>query len=100
MADRDQVTRLGRLFGAVARDHHEVTGGENPEWARWYASRLEGEIDPLVGFSPGVDQIEEWLIRADEKHRAEAPEAKWPFYYAELILDSLEVETTPTDQNG
>ena len=89
MADPDMVTRLGRLLGVVARDHHEATGGENPRWASWYASRLKGEIDPLVGFSPDVDQIEAWLIQADERHRAEAAEARWPFYYAALILDEL-----------
>ena len=99
MADRDKVTQLGRLLGAVARDHHDATGGENPHWARWYAARLEGEIDPFLGFSPGADQIEEWLTKADERHRAEAPEARWPFFYAELILDSLATEALPSEES-
>ncbi len=88
MTDREKVTRLGRLLADVAREHHEATGGENSEWARWYAARLVGQIDSLVGFSPEMQQIREWLEEADERHRAEAPEARWPFYYAELILDS------------
>jgi hypothetical protein len=91
MADRDTVTQLGRLFGAVARDHHEATGGTNPDWARWYADHLLGQVDELVGYSPDVDEIESWLIEADRLYRAESPESRWPFFYAELILDRLAV---------
>lgn len=93
MADRDSVTQLGRLLAATARSHHEATGGVNEHWAEWYASRLVGEIDSHVGFSPSLDQVREWLTIADEKHRAEAPEARWPFYYAELILDTVDGST-------
>jgi hypothetical protein len=89
MADRDSVTQLGRLLGAVARAHHEETGGVNEHWAEWYASRLVGEIDSHVGFSPSLDKVREWLTGAHEKYRAEASEARWPFYYAELILDTI-----------
>jgi len=89
MADRDSVTQLGRLLAAAARAHHEETGGVNEHWAEWYASRLVGEIDSHVGFSPSLDQVTKWLTSADEKHRAEAPEARWPYYYAELILDAV-----------
>lgn len=89
MADPETVTRLGRLLGAVARDHHEATGGENPRWAGWYAERLQGQIDPLIGSSPEVGQIEDWLIEADRRYRSEAPEIRWPFFYATLIIDEL-----------
>ena len=94
MADRDRVTQLGRLLAAAARAHHEETGGVNEHWAEWSAGRLVGEIDSHVGFSPSRDQVREWLTSADEKHRAEAPDERWPFYYAELILDAAG-ESTP-----
>ncbi|MGH8871207.1 MAG: hypothetical protein ACRDWS_04455 [Acidimicrobiia bacterium] len=92
MADRDKVTQLGRLLGAVARDHHEATGGESPRWAEWYAARLRGDIDSFVGFEPTADQIAGWLRQADEMYRAEKPEKPWPYFYAELILDSMAVD--------
>jgi hypothetical protein len=95
MADRDQVTGLGRLLGAVATQHHEETGGDGDRWAEWYADRLVGEIDSFVGFDPTVEQIVGWLRRADEKYRAEEPETRWPFFYAELILDSMALEPWP-----
>lgn len=88
MADREKITGLGRLLARVAREHHEATGGAPDHWAEWYADRLQGEIDPWVGFEPTVAQIEGWLGDADERFREENPEVRWPFFYAELILVS------------
>jgi hypothetical protein len=90
MAESVRVTQLGRLLAATARAHHGETGGTNDQWASWYAARLAGDIDSHVGFSPSVDIIEGWLTVASERHHAEAPESHWPFYYAELILDTIE----------
>jgi hypothetical protein len=90
MADQDQVRQLGRLLGAAARDHHEEHGGDPaPTWADWYAGWLVGKIDDYVGFQPSVGQITDWLTEADERFRSEQPDTKWPYFYAELILDSL-----------
>lgn len=90
MADRDTVTQLGRLLGAAARDHHEAHGaGPAPRWASWYASWLEGKLESFVGFEPTVEQITGWLQEADTRYRSEEPDTKWPYFYAELILDSL-----------
>jgi hypothetical protein len=72
----------------VAREHHDATGGAPSDWAEWYADRLRGEIDSWVGFEPPVAQIESWLQDADVRYRQENPEVLWPFFYAELILDS------------
>jgi hypothetical protein len=92
MADPDRVTQLGRLLGAVARDHHEAHGaGPAPHWAEWYAARLQPEIGSFVGFEPSVEEITGWLLEADARYKAEAPETRWPFFYAELILDSVAV---------
>lgn len=92
MADRDKVTGLGRLLGSVAEEHHRVTGGAGEHWVEWYADHLRGVIDSFVGFEPTLAEIEEWLRLADERYRAETPETRWPFFYAELILDSLALE--------
>jgi hypothetical protein len=96
MANREKVTELGRLFGAVARSHHEETGGVNPNWAHWYAGRLSGQIDPLIGYSPEAEEIEAWLVEADRRYRAEAPDVPWPFFYAEMILDSTAPDSVPS----
>lgn len=88
MADREEVTRLGRLLGSVADQHHEATGGASDHWAEWYADRLHGSIDEFLGYGPSVERIIEWLREADRRYRSEDPGIPWPFYYAELILDS------------
>lgn len=88
--DPERLRELARLLAATARAHHQATGGPNPGWARWYAEHLEGKVEPVLGFSPGVAALEEWLTHADEAHRAEAPEERWPAYYAEWILGHIQ----------
>jgi len=93
MADQDQMTQLRHLLAQTAREHHESHGSDpSPRWAEWYATRLQREMAPFVGFEPTVEEITGWLQEADEKYRAEDdPDLHWPAYYAELILDSLAV---------
>jgi hypothetical protein len=90
MADREKITQLGRLLGAAARHHHEEHGaGPAPNWADWYADWLVGKIGSHVGFEPTVEQVTGWLEEADRRFRSEEPDTKWPYFYAQLILDSL-----------
>jgi hypothetical protein len=93
MADQEQVTQLRHLLAQTAREHHEAHGTDpSPQWAAWYATRLQPEMGSFVGFEPTVEEISAWLRDADEKYRAEDdPEEHWPAYYAELILDSVAV---------
>ena len=87
MPDQDRSHELSRLLAATARAHHEATGGINDDWAAWYADHLVGDIDPFVGFSPSAQQVREWLVTADERHRAQAPDDRWPPFYARYILE-------------
>ncbi|MFO7548002.1 MAG: hypothetical protein R6X29_03865 [Acidimicrobiia bacterium] len=43
----------------------------------------------IVGGDPTVEQVAEWLRRADESHRAQAPDDPWPAFYARWILDTV-----------
>lgn len=87
MNDDDRLRGLARLLAGTARAHHEATGGVNAEWALWYAERLQGDIDEFVGSSPSVETIRDWLVAADQQHRAEAPDDHWPTYYARLFTE-------------
>lgn len=82
----DAARGLSRLLGGTARAHHEATGGVNPGWADWYAEHLHSDIAEFVGYQPTIETIAGWLARADEIHRAERADEKWPPVYAELIL--------------
>jgi hypothetical protein len=87
MVDADGRRGLTRLLAGTARAHHEATGGINSDWARWYAQHLSEEIDEFVGFSPAVETIQEWLVEADERHRAADPDGHWPSFYARYIIE-------------
>lgn len=80
---------LARLLAATARAHHEATGGINDDWAAWYAEQLDGDIDRFVGYSPPVQEVAAWLTEADERHRTEASDDRWPPFYAQLILEEF-----------
>lgn len=88
MADQVSIRRLGRLLGAAGRAHHAEFGGPNPGWPEWYAAHVHSQIAEHVGFEPSPEELADWLREADERHRSEAPDAGWPQFYAELILDS------------
>jgi hypothetical protein len=89
MSDRDRHHGLMRLLAATARAHHEATGGINSNWAQWYAEYLSGDIDEFVNGSPSVETIRDWLVQADESHRADDPDGRWPPFYATIIIEKL-----------
>jgi hypothetical protein len=91
MATPEEVRDLTRLLGAAGRAHHVEFGGPNPEWPEWYATFLiDNGLDSTIGFDPRFDDVVKWLKEADENHRAEAPEERWPGFYAERIFGWIE----------
>ncbi len=90
MVDQDRIRQFGRLLGSAGRAHHAEFGGPNPGWSEWYAAFIHPTVAEHVGFEPTVEQVAEWLRRADEAHRANAPDDSWPQFYARWILELLE----------
>ena len=85
--DVDRLQDLRRLMVAAAGAHHAVYGGPNENWARWYAEWMYARLLELLESEPSVDQVEEWLIRADARFTAEQPEGSWPRHYAAWFLE-------------
>ena len=81
-----RTAELARLLEETSRAHHLAHSGEHPEWANWYAERLEGAVDPLFDHSPTVGEIASWLTQADRLHRSEAVDQPWPQYFAAAII--------------
>lgn len=80
------IEELKELLKAVARAHHEATGGINAAWAEWYAEHLRDAVAPVIGANPSVEEIAGWLTAADIEYRAEERDVSWPRYYARFIL--------------
>jgi hypothetical protein len=81
--------QLSRLLGAAGRAHHAAVGGPSPAWAEWYAAFVQPDIGVFVGFEPSVEQVADWLRLADDAHRTEAPDERWPRFYARWILRAV-----------
>jgi hypothetical protein len=84
---RDQIAALMREAGKAHHRAHASTGGENPEWARWYADHLAQPLGAALGRTFSAERLAQDLAAVDAEHRARAPEADWPDYYAEWFLD-------------
>lgn len=78
---------LRHLLAGAARAHHAVYGGPNDQWPRWYAEWMYGQLLELLDTEPSVEQVEEWLKRADARYTAEQPEGSWPRHYTKWILE-------------
>jgi hypothetical protein len=90
MTDPVRTAALSDLLETAAAAHHEVTGGPDHDWAEWYAEFVAHEIQGVLGFDPGTDQLARWLTTAAAKHGVQAADRPWPAYYAEVIVDMVE----------
>lgn len=86
MTASDQFDEIVGELVATARAHHEATGGENPQWARWYAEHLIEDLNSSLGSEMDVEELEEWLIDADRRYRGEPQTRSWPKAYAGWLL--------------
>jgi hypothetical protein len=87
----ERVAKVRELLAEAKAAHGVVyrhRGGDDPDWALWYA-------DWLVGLSPLEDVLGAELTRADltfllvglaRDHAAEAPDEPWETYYARGIV--------------
>jgi hypothetical protein len=81
------VDKLETLFKEAGRAHHQATGGTNPDWAIWYANYLFDKIPATMGKEISLSELIYALMLLSKKQPAEAPEAKWPRYYAEYFAE-------------
>lgn len=90
MTNSDLFDRIVGHLVEVARAHHAATGGANPRWARWYSERLVDVLNDALDSEMDVDDLEEWLLQADTRYRAETPPMSWPKAYAGWLLADQE----------
>ncbi len=83
----DRMKALADLLMTAWRAHHDATGGPDPEWPRWYAGFLDGELGAFLGFDPDLETIEEWLTIADRRFLDDQTDSEWASAYAGVILE-------------
>ena len=59
----------------------------DPEWAMWYAAYLQERLNGLLATSLGVEEIAGLLTAAEAERAKHYPDAEWPHFYAEYLLE-------------
>jgi hypothetical protein len=83
--DRDR--RVAELLHEAAETHHTVyriTGGDDPDWASWYASWLLdlSELPDVLGARPIRSHLVHALVQLDREYAAAQPAERWEDWYA------------------
>jgi hypothetical protein len=64
MTDEELVAALSGALEEAAQAHHDAfaaTGGEDPDWPKWYAAWLETPLRERLGMDTSVEGLAAWL---------------------------------------
>lgn len=89
MTDIDSAQKLAMLFQETGGAHHKAfheTDGADPEWPLWYADYLQDKLGKLLNADLTKSEIVYLLLSLEKQRTEKAPEAKWPSYYAKVLL--------------
>lgn len=74
----------------TAQAHHSATGGDNPDWAHWYAERMMGGVNETLGVSLEFHELAHWLLEADRRYRSDDQDEGWPKAYARWMIEDFD----------
>jgi hypothetical protein len=88
----DAIDRVATLLDEAGETHHRVyriVDGADPDWASWYADWLItlSELPQILGSTPVRSELVWTLVGLDKDYAAASPEAPWPHWYAERIVE-------------
>jgi hypothetical protein len=88
----DAIDRVATLLDEAGETHHRVyriVDGDDPDWASWYADWLItlSELPQILGSTPVRSELVWTLVGLDKDYAAASPEAPWPRWYAERIVE-------------
>ncbi|NOQ85144.1 MAG: hypothetical protein GQ551_14145 [Myxococcales bacterium] len=102
MSDQSRIKQLAKLFKKTGQAHHQAfieTDGEDPDWPIWYANYLHERLTPFLAAPITRGRLVFCLVATDDEHGARNPDAPWPEYYAERVLECLgSAEEPKTDR--
>ena len=84
--------RISALLHEAAETHHTVyriTGGDDPDWASWYADWLLklSELPAGLGAAPVRSHLVHALVQLDRDYLAAGPDERWEDYYARRLVE-------------
>jgi hypothetical protein len=90
----DACDRVAALLQEAGETHHlvyRIVDGDDPDWASWYADWLINlsELSEILGAPPVRSELVWTLVGLDKEYVAASPDAPWPVWYAERIVERL-----------
>lgn len=91
MAPGEREIRLAAVLEEAERVHGIVTaktGGQDPDWALFYAWWLVrwSDLPEIMGRTPALAELTAELIGLDRAYRASPAGEAWPVAYARAIV--------------
>ena len=88
----DSSSRVAALLHEAGETHHivyRIVEGNDPDWASWYADWLLNlsELPQILGRAPVRSELVWLLVSLDKDYTAASPDAPWPQWYAERIVE-------------
>src|SRR5215469_2759481 len=87
----DKAAGVAALLHEAGETHHlvyRIVDGNDPDWASWYADWLLhlSELPQFVANKPIRSELVWLLVSLDKEYTTAAPQADWPGWYADRIL--------------
>ncbi|HEX4187733.1 MAG TPA: hypothetical protein VHY83_07550 [Solirubrobacteraceae bacterium] len=94
----DCQDRIAALLHEAGETHHlvyRIVDGDDADWASWYADWLItlSELPQILGTAPVRSELVWMLVALDKEFTRTNPEASWPDWYAERVLEHFGVSS-------
>jgi hypothetical protein len=95
----DRLDSVAALLHEAGETHHlvyRIVDGDDPDWASWYADWLLNlsELPQILGTKPVRSELIWLLVTLDKDYTRQGPDAPWPGWYAQHIVEKLGTRAT------
>lgn len=90
MTDTEKVAALLREAEPAHGQAFIETDGEDPDWPLWYAGYLQESLSEALGVTLTKSELVYQLVDLEKARNIEAPDAEWPDFYAEALVERAE----------
>lgn len=90
MTDKKRIEELLRAAGPAHHEAYIETDGDDPDWPLWYAGHLQESLSEALGVTLTKSELVYQLVDMERSRQEIDPEAEWPSYYAQVLVDRTE----------